>query len=636
MGKKIAFLMILATLCVTVLFAVSCGGGNTPVSPSWESDETHHWTSDADKAEHTFGAWETTKTATCDKEGEKTRTCSVCEYVATEAVPAAEHTFDTAWENNVTHHWHAATCEHDDEVSDYAEHNFRNGRCSVCKMEKPATAGLIYEEISTTTARVVGVEPGTKLEGVVFVADTYLTTIRKVVEIAPGAFAGQSGITSISFPSTVKTIGDGAFDGCTKLTSFTIENTVTKLGAYAFRNCTSLSEITIGTGVTKILDHTFDGCASLTSVTIPAKVTEIGAYAFNGCSKLTTVTYESTEKVKTIGARAFADCVALANVTIPTSVTKIGGSAYANTAFANSDANYEGGILYCGTYLLRAKTDITGAVTVKAGTTLVADRAFENCALMASVSTGSAVIGANVFAGCTTLGITGIVEVDDFVFINTVSGYELIAYNGTAAEVTLPANVNGVGYKIASQALAGNKTMTTVIVPDGVTEIGANAFSGCSNLVTVKMGAGVTVVGENAFSFCNAVDAIYVTDLAAWCAISFANIEAHPFNYYFEGSNNKFFVNDAEVTTLTIPETTTAIGNWAFYNCDRITTLNLGDQVKSIGIGAFRTYANGGLTTVNVNTSGWTRGEKLGGTGIGVELTADAIKGDQKYYYYIK
>lgn len=35
-----------------------------------------------------------------------------------------EHTFATTWSKDETHHWHAATCGHDTEKSDYAEHSY--------------------------------------------------------------------------------------------------------------------------------------------------------------------------------------------------------------------------------------------------------------------------------------------------------------------------------------------------------------------------------------------------------------------------------------------------------------------------------------------------------------------------------
>ncbi len=635
MGKKIAFLMCLAMLCAALIFVVGCGGGGGD-DAKWEKDETHHWKTEDAKEEHTFGDWNTTVAAVCTTPGEKTRTCTVCKYVEVAVIDAPGHTYKSTWSYDEDYHWREATCIHTDEIGDYGYHTYEGGRCTACRQEQPVTSGIIYEKISNTSAKIVGVEPGVKLSGSVVLAAYFEKSYCKVTEISPNAFVGQTGITSINLPDSLKTIGEGAFDGCSQLTSIVIGGEVTKFGDYVFRNCASLSNVTLGAKMTAVPAHTFDGCVSLTAITIPAKVTEIGAYAFNGCTKLESVTYNTTA-LATIGARAFGDCVALENVTIPTTVTKIGGSAYTNTAFANKAANRENGVLYCGNYLLNVAVDVEGEVVVKSTTTLIADRAFENCALVTSVNKpATTAVGANVYVGCDKMIETGlIVMVGDFTFEKVDGAYQLISYGGTAAEVVLPANAESNTYTIAPHAFAGNRTITSVTISEGVTAIGAYAFSGCAKLTTVRMGSAVTSVGENAFIFCSVLDNVYATDIAAWCAIDFANREAHPFNYFDENTTNKFYLNDAEVTALTIPAGVEIIGDWAFYNCERITSLTIGADVKGIGVGAFRTYLNGGLTSVTCTTTGWKRGKTMFGTGIDVTITAAELKGNEAYAYYI-
>ena len=67
---------------------------------------------------------------------------------------------------------------------------------------------------------------------------------------------------------------------CTGLTSVTIPASVTSIGDYAFYGCTGLTSVTIPASVTSIGDYAFYGCTGLTSVTIPASVTSIGYCAF--------------------------------------------------------------------------------------------------------------------------------------------------------------------------------------------------------------------------------------------------------------------------------------------------------------------------------------------------------------------
>lgn len=88
-------------------------------------------------------------------------------------------------------------------------------------------------------------------------------------------------------------MGEGIFYSCEGLTSVTIPNGVTSIGQYAFGYCSSLTSVTIPNGVTSIGDEAFEQCTSLTSVTIPNSVTSIGRLAFWNCSVLTSITCEA-------------------------------------------------------------------------------------------------------------------------------------------------------------------------------------------------------------------------------------------------------------------------------------------------------------------------------------------------------
>ena len=144
-------------------------------------------------------------------------------------------------------------------------------------------------------------------------------------EICSYAFAGHSGLISVSIPNSVTYIGDGAFGNCSGLTSITIPNSVTSIGYNVFGGC-GLTSITIPNSVTSIGDYAFSYCSRLTSVFIPNSVTSIGNYAFSYCSGLTSVFIPNS--VTSIGDYAFRDGSGLTSVTIPNSVTTIGNYAF--------------------------------------------------------------------------------------------------------------------------------------------------------------------------------------------------------------------------------------------------------------------------------------------------------------------
>ena len=131
-------------------------------SKDWTSNATDHWHAAtcehaeevSGKAAHTFSEWKTTVEATEETEGKKERSCSVCSYKEEQSLAKLNHThkFSSDWTSNATDHWHAATCEHAEEVSGKTAHTFgewtvtkeatctengeRKTTCTVCGYEK--------------------------------------------------------------------------------------------------------------------------------------------------------------------------------------------------------------------------------------------------------------------------------------------------------------------------------------------------------------------------------------------------------------------------------------------------------------------------------------------------------------------
>ena len=96
-------------------------------------------------------------------------------------------------------------------------------------------------------------------------SENYYTSNDKLGDYA---FSGCSGLTSLTLPSSVTSIGRGAFHGCWKLTSLTIPSGVTSIGYYAFRGCSGLTSMTNPNGYTSIDIYAFTGCWMLKSKTL--------------------------------------------------------------------------------------------------------------------------------------------------------------------------------------------------------------------------------------------------------------------------------------------------------------------------------------------------------------------------------
>lgn len=121
---------------------------------------------------------------------------------------------------------------------------------------------------------------------------TYYGQTFNVKYIDDHAFIGCTGLTSVTIPNSVISIGSSAFDGCRSLTSVTIPESITTINSYTFTSCSALTSITIPESVKSIGEGAFRW-SGITSVTIPESVTSIGENAFYECSGLTSITCEA-------------------------------------------------------------------------------------------------------------------------------------------------------------------------------------------------------------------------------------------------------------------------------------------------------------------------------------------------------
>lgn len=198
---------------------------------------------------------------------------------------------------------------------------------------------------------------------------TSVTVKAGTVGIADGAFRKNTTLNSVSLGS-VRFIGVSALRECSKLTAITFTESVKIIGANAFRE-SGLTSVSVPATVETVGDNAFYDCKSLISVTVHAK--EIGRFAFSytgvnrtlnspvkerpDYAKLTSITLG--EEVEIIGSNAFQYCP-VTSVTLPAGLTTIGKYAFAQTNLSS--------------------------ITIPASVTRIGEYAFYDCKSLTSVT----------------------------------------------------------------------------------------------------------------------------------------------------------------------------------------------------------------------------------------------------------
>ena len=179
---------------------------------------------------------------------------------------------------------------------------------------------------------------------------TSLTLPAGITSIGYEAFSWCSGLTSLTLPASITEIGDGAFSGCSGLTSLTLPAGITSIGSNAFSGCSGLTSLTLPAGVTSIGDGAFWDCSGLTSLNLPAGITKIGDYAFLGCNGLTSLTLPAG--ITSIGSNAFWGCSGLTSLNLPAGITSIGSYAFDGCSGLTSIYVYAEKVpkIYCDTF----------------------------------------------------------------------------------------------------------------------------------------------------------------------------------------------------------------------------------------------------------------------------------------------
>ena len=213
----------------------------------------------------------------------------------------------------------------------------------------------------------------------------------------------------------------------------------------------------------------------------------------------------------------------------------------------------------------------------------------------------------------TTCTITGVINksVTQVTIPSYVTGLTGKVFDGCNNLEAMIVDTDNPNYYSAGNCLINNESKEVIagcknsVIPiaNSVTSIGIYAFYNCIGITQITIPNNIVSIGNYAFQGCtNLVEVNYKGSLAAWCNISFSsNPLTYADNLLLNGEKisgeiilpdtvvciPSYTFKNSEITGITIPDSVTQIGDYAFQGCTGITNIIIPDSVISLGTHIF-------------------------------------------------
>jgi hypothetical protein len=415
------------------------------------------------------------------------------------------------------------------------------------------------------------------------------TTLPSVFILNYNIISGYTGLGgNIIIPSiingvNIKGIGESAFLNKTNIVSidFDINSEIFIIYDNAFKGCTNLINVILPNEIVSLYSNIFNGCTNLKSVIIPASTITIGSYIFKYCNNLTDITFKGNlPNMQNIDPNAFRNMGPNCNIyhrswndDIKNNLRSLSNSIL---KFINLDPELE--------------------VPSPADSLPNPDDSLPN-------PDDSLTNPANSVSNVPTIPFN-----NDFI----LDERNIIEYKGTDEDVIIPSKINGItittidnnaflNSNIVSISFEPNseleyimdysfkdcKKLTTITLPNSLTNIGTLTFSGCTSLTNITLSNNLTKIGAAVFNGCTSLTNITLpNNLSTIGGLSFngcTNLINIILSNNLTTITNGLFNKCINLKNISLPSSITTINDNAFGYCNNLTNITLPNNITTIG-----------------------------------------------------
>lgn len=462
-----------------------------------------------------------------------------------------------------------------------------------------------------------------------------ISLLEQVTTIGKAAFSGCSSLESLSIPN-VETLGEEALYNCSSLKNISSLNKLTEIKNQTFRYCRNITNVNIP-NVTVIGDYAFGDCSKIKDLYLSSELSTLGEASFLNCTSLNSFTIPND--ILSVGKSLLKGCTSLVKletpfigksiddvqaisyifgVSVPTSLTEIvvnDQEEFVAYSFANTSLNTitTPKASSFGAYIFNNCTNLE-TYSIPVTVTSIGNCAFLGCTSLNELTIGDQVtnIGINIISGCNALAKLTIPFLgEDLDNVNTIN--YLYGNNNlkdlSEVHITLQENF------VSSTFL--NSTLSKITLDNALT-LESNTFKNCENLSEVNLGSRLTEVNGLLFVNCTSLSEVEFPDTVTkinsdvfqncpelkklkipFIGSDIDNLYSLSYLFYWSSNN----IEELEITKQTVVSnyqfnnaqslkkvklsSVQSIYDYAFSSCYNLESIDLGDELTSIGYYAF-------------------------------------------------